>query len=86
MTLGRKTLAAPGNRTSVNGVPVLCSDQLSYIPSRPVTRIALIFFFFFFNEKNDDIEILTLTLQRRRDEIEIVLTRSDALSAVVDGV
>ena len=32
-TLGGKSLAAPGNRTWVSGVPVRCSNPLSYIPS-----------------------------------------------------
>ena len=29
----KKKLAAPGNRTCVGGVPVRCSNQLSYIPT-----------------------------------------------------
>ena len=33
LTLGRKSLAAPGNRTCVSGVTVRCSNQLSYIPT-----------------------------------------------------
>ena len=33
LTLGRKSLAAPGNRTCVSGVTVRCCNQLSYIPS-----------------------------------------------------
>ena len=33
LTRGRKSLAAPGNRTCVSGVTVRCSNQLSYIPS-----------------------------------------------------
>ena len=64
--------------------PMLWPTELHPIPSGH--SYSFDFFFFFFNEKNDDIEILTLILQRRRDEIEIVLTRSDALSAVVDWV
>ena len=32
LTHGEKSLAAPGNRTCVGGVPVRCSNQLSYIP------------------------------------------------------
>ena len=32
LTLGRKSLAAPRNRTCVSGVTVRCSSQLSYIP------------------------------------------------------
>ena len=32
LTLGEKSLAAPGNRTCVSGVPVRCSNQMSYIP------------------------------------------------------
>ena len=31
--LAEKSLAAPGNRTCVGNVPVLCSNQLSYIPT-----------------------------------------------------
>ena len=34
LTLGRKSFAAPGNRTCVSGVPVRCSNQLNYIPSQ----------------------------------------------------
>ena len=41
LTLGRKSLAAPGNRTCVSGVTVRCSDQLSYIPSDLVRSDAL---------------------------------------------
>ena len=33
LTLGEKSLAAPGNRTSVSGVTVWCSNQQSYIPT-----------------------------------------------------
>ena len=32
LALGEKSLAAPGNRTCANGVPVRRSNQLSYIP------------------------------------------------------
>ena len=32
LTLGEKSLAAPGNGTCVSGVTVWCSKQLSYIP------------------------------------------------------
>ena len=35
LTLGRKSLAATGNRTCVSGMTVRCSNQLSYIPSTP---------------------------------------------------
>ena len=34
--MGRKSLAAPGNRTCVSGMTVRCSNQLSYIPSHPI--------------------------------------------------
>ena len=33
LTLGRKSLAAPRNRTCISGVTFWCSNQLSYIPS-----------------------------------------------------
>ena len=33
LTLGEKSLAAPGNRTWISGVTVWCSNQLSYIPN-----------------------------------------------------
>ena len=39
LTLGRKSLAAPGNRTFVSGVPVRYSSQLSYIPSPELTEL-----------------------------------------------
>ena len=33
LTLGEKSLAAPGNRTCVSGMVVRCSNQVSYIPT-----------------------------------------------------
>ena len=39
LTLGRKSLAAPGNRTCVCGVMVWCSNQLSYILSQEEAEV-----------------------------------------------
>ena len=32
LTLGEKSIAAPGNQTCVSGMTVWCSNQLSYVP------------------------------------------------------
>ena len=40
LTLGEKSLAAPGKRTCISGALVQCSNQLSYIPTHLIGLLA----------------------------------------------